>query len=41
VRCSPQLSKRIAAHLKGACHRMSDKLRATGYVHVTGSYNGH
>jgi DNA-binding IclR family transcriptional regulator len=41
VRCSPRLSRQIAAHLKEACRRMSEKLKATGYVHVTGGYDGH
>ncbi len=38
VRYSPQISKRIAAHLVDSCRRLSQELLATGYVHLTGSY---
>jgi IclR family transcriptional regulator, KDG regulon repressor len=41
VRLSAELSKHIATRLKDDCRRLSEKLKATGYVHVTGSYVGH
>jgi len=37
VRFSSQLSREMAVHLKIVCHRLSDRLRAVGYVHVTGN----
>ncbi len=38
ARLSRQLSKCIAAELVDACRRLSEDLKATGYVHLTGSY---
>ncbi len=37
VRFSAALSKKIALHLIDACRRFSEKLSATGYVHITGN----
>jgi len=37
ARSTSDLTEAIAVHLKDACRRLSDMLRATGYVHVTGT----
>ncbi|NWG13675.1 MAG: IclR family transcriptional regulator [Acidobacteria bacterium] len=37
ARFSPTLAKDIAVYLVDACRRFSEKLSATGYVHITGS----
>jgi IclR family acetate operon transcriptional repressor len=37
ARCSTRLEKQIAGRIRDACHRLSNELRATGYVHVAGN----
>jgi len=37
ARGTKDLTEAIAVHLKNACRQFSDTLRATGYVHITGT----